>query len=197
MQFGVAAIFPCDWITRPIKARCDENDPVVAVQCGRPVATITAEKTPASRTQPTIVARLIILPPGGHVLPQLRRPCHRCNLVHSGELRASRAHWTSFNWERDSVPRLSRRHCGARDIVSGRRGMLTKSRLGVPTWRLLLSEAVKHHLNGETSPSSEQQLEDYFSLKGPQPRQTAKVVILNRENPPQRRSGRAPEWWSR
>ncbi len=60
-----------------------------------------------------------------------------------------------------------------------------------------LSKAVKHIWDGDVSPWSEQQLEDYFSLNGPQKPPAAKVVILDRENPPERRSGRAPEWWSR
>jgi hypothetical protein len=56
-----------------------------------------------------------------------------------------------------------------------------------------LSNAVKHHWHGDTSPWSEQRLEDSYSFKGPHSRPTAKTVILDRENPPQWRSAQTVE----
>jgi len=57
-----------------------------------------------------------------------------------------------------------------------------------------LSKAVKHHWYGETSPWTEQQLEDYYGHKSPQPRPSdSKGVISDRENPPQWRSDRDVE----
>ena len=54
-----------------------------------------------------------------------------------------------------------------------------------------MNNAAKHHWYDDTSPWTEQLEEDYYSLKGPQSRPSAsKVVILDRENPPQWRSGR-------
>jgi hypothetical protein len=53
-----------------------------------------------------------------------------------------------------------------------------------------LSKAVKHHWYDDTSPWTEQRLEDHYSYKRPQARATTKVVILDRENPPQPRSAR-------
>jgi hypothetical protein len=50
-----------------------------------------------------------------------------------------------------------------------------------------LSTAVKHHWFGDTSPWTEQQLDYYYNFNGPRSR-PAKVVILDRENPPQPRS---------
>jgi hypothetical protein len=50
-----------------------------------------------------------------------------------------------------------------------------------------LSTAVKHHWFGDTSPRTEQQLDYYYNFNGPRSRR-AKVVILDRENPPQPRS---------
>jgi hypothetical protein len=65
---------------------------------------------------------------------------------------------------------------------------------GAPTRKPdFLSRAVKHHWYGDTSPWSEQQLEDYYSFKRPQAQATTKVVILDRENPPQPRSARTVE----
>jgi len=53
-----------------------------------------------------------------------------------------------------------------------------------------LSKTVKHHWYGDTSPWTEQRLEDNYGFKGPQSRPAAKVVILDEENPPQPRSAR-------
>jgi hypothetical protein len=50
-----------------------------------------------------------------------------------------------------------------------------------------LSTAVKDHWLGDTSPWTEQQLDYYYNFNGPRSR-PAKVVILDRENPPQPRS---------
>jgi hypothetical protein len=50
-----------------------------------------------------------------------------------------------------------------------------------------LSTAVKHHWFGDMSPWTEQQLDYYYNFNGPRSR-PAKVVILDRENPPQPRS---------
>jgi hypothetical protein len=51
-----------------------------------------------------------------------------------------------------------------------------------------LSNAVKHHWYGDTSPWTEQQLEDHTAFNGrhaPRPKpEASKVVILDRENPP-------------
>jgi hypothetical protein len=52
-----------------------------------------------------------------------------------------------------------------------------------------LSKAVKHHWYGDTSPLTEQRFEN--SYRWPQSSTVARVVILDRENPPQRRSDRA------
>jgi hypothetical protein len=54
-----------------------------------------------------------------------------------------------------------------------------------------LSKAVKHYWYGDTSPWTEQRLEDNF--KEVQLRLIAKVVILDRENPPQPRSAKTIE----
>jgi hypothetical protein len=51
------------------------------------------------------------------------------------------------------------------------------------SWKPNLSKAVKHHWYGDTSPWTEQRLEDNYGFKGPQSRPTAKVVILDQENP--------------
>ena len=59
--------------------------------------------------------------------------------------------------------------------------------------KLNLSTAVKHHWYGDTSPWTEQRLEDNYGFKGLQSRPTAKVVILDQENPPQPRSARTVE----
>jgi hypothetical protein len=56
-----------------------------------------------------------------------------------------------------------------------------------------VSKAAKHHWYGDTSPRSEQQLEDHYSFKRPQAQATTKVVIMDRENPPQPRSARTVE----
>jgi hypothetical protein len=57
----------------------------------------------------------------------------------------------------------------------------------------ILRSAVKHHWYGDTPPWSEQQLEDDYSFKRPQARAPGKVVILDREDPPQPRSARTIE----
>ncbi len=54
-----------------------------------------------------------------------------------------------------------------------------------------MSNAVKHHWHGETSPWSEQRLEDSYGFRAPQSPPAAKVEILDRANPPQPRSARA------
>jgi hypothetical protein len=64
---------------------------------------------------------------------------------------------------------------------------------GANTENRFVSKAVKHHWYGDTSPWSEPQLEEYYSFKSPQARATTKVVILDRENPPQPRSSRTVE----
>jgi hypothetical protein len=56
-----------------------------------------------------------------------------------------------------------------------------------------LSEPAKHYWYGETSPWTEQQLEDNYNFKELQSR-PAKVVILDRENPPQSGSARTVVW---
>ena len=57
-----------------------------------------------------------------------------------------------------------------------------------------MNQAVKHHWYGDTSPWTEQRSEDAYGFKGSLWRSTAsKTVILDRENPPQIRSGRAAE----
>jgi hypothetical protein len=57
--------------------------------------------------------------------------------------------------------------------------------------RTVLSKAVKHYWYGETSPWTEQQPEDmYFKDLQSRP---AKVVILDREHPPQPRSAQSVE----
>jgi len=58
----------------------------------------------------------------------------------------------------------------------------------------ILNQAVKHHWYGDTSPFTERRSEDPYGFKGsswqPAP---SKTVILDRENPPQIRSGRIAE----
>jgi hypothetical protein len=49
-----------------------------------------------------------------------------------------------------------------------------------------LSKAVKHHWYGDTSPLTEQRFEN--SYRWPQSPTVVKVVILDRENPPQLQS---------
>jgi len=61
------------------------------------------------------------------------------------------------------------------------------------SWKLNLSKAVKHHWYGDTSPWTEQRLEDSYGFKGLRSRPAAKVVILDQENPPQPRSARTAE----
>jgi len=57
-----------------------------------------------------------------------------------------------------------------------------------------VNQAVKHHWYGDRSPSTEQRSEDAYGFKGSLWRSTApKTVILDRENPPQIRSGRIAE----
>jgi hypothetical protein len=51
-----------------------------------------------------------------------------------------------------------------------------------------MSTAGKDHWYGERSPWTEQQLDYYYSFKGPQSRPSAKAVILDGENPPRPRS---------
>ena len=50
-----------------------------------------------------------------------------------------------------------------------------------------LSKAVKHHWYGDRSPWMWRRLEDYYP-EGTQVRPATKVVILDRQNPPQLRS---------
>jgi hypothetical protein len=57
--------------------------------------------------------------------------------------------------------------------------------------RKLMNQAVKHHWYGDTSPWTEQPREDAYGFRGPLWQSTApKTVVLDRENPPQIRSGR-------
>jgi hypothetical protein len=57
-----------------------------------------------------------------------------------------------------------------------------------------LNQTVKHHWYGDTSPWTEQRSEDPYGFKGPQWQPAAsKTVIMDRENPPQIRSGRIAE----
>jgi hypothetical protein len=57
-----------------------------------------------------------------------------------------------------------------------------------------LNQAAKHHWYGDRSPWIEQRSEDPYGFKGPQrPLTASKTVILDRENPPQRRSGHIVE----
>ena len=54
-----------------------------------------------------------------------------------------------------------------------------------------MHQAVKHHWYGDNSPLSEQRREDPYGFKGSSWQPAAsKTVILDRENPPQIRSGR-------
>ena len=55
----------------------------------------------------------------------------------------------------------------------------------------IVSKAVNHFWYGDTSPWTERRLE--HSFEEPQARPTTKVVILDRENPPQMRSARTVE----
>ena len=74
------------------------------------------------------------------------------------------------------------------------RMLLANSRLGAHQFsKTNLSKTVKHHWYGDTSPWTEQRLEDNYGFKGPQSRPAAKVVILDQENPPQPRSARSVE----
>jgi hypothetical protein len=54
----------------------------------------------------------------------------------------------------------------------------------------ILSKAVKHHWYGDTSPWTEQGLEDAYGFKGTRSRPSVEVAILDRENPPEPRSTR-------
>jgi hypothetical protein len=56
-----------------------------------------------------------------------------------------------------------------------------------------LSKAAKHYWYGDASPWTEQWLEDDYNFKELRSRPTAKVVILDGENPPQPRSARTVE----
>jgi len=49
--------------------------------------------------------------------------------------------------------------------------------------------------HSDTSPRTEQQLDYYYNFKGPQSQPSAKVVILDRENPPQPRSDSGLDGW--
>jgi hypothetical protein len=54
-----------------------------------------------------------------------------------------------------------------------------------------MHQAVKHHWYGDKSPATEQRSEDPYGFKAPTWQSAAsKTVILDRENPPQMRSGR-------
>jgi hypothetical protein len=58
----------------------------------------------------------------------------------------------------------------------------------------ILNQTVKHHWHGDRSPSTEQRSEDSYGFKGPTWQSAAsKTVILDRENPPQIRSGRTAQ----
>ena len=56
-----------------------------------------------------------------------------------------------------------------------------------------LSKAVKHHWYGDTSPWTEQRLEDAYGFGGARSRPAEEVVILDQENPPQPPSVRTVE----
>ena len=58
-----------------------------------------------------------------------------------------------------------------------------------------MSTAGKDHWYGERSPRTEQQLDYYYNFKSPQSRPSARVVILDRENPPQPRSDSGFDGW--
>jgi hypothetical protein len=65
---------------------------------------------------------------------------------------------------------------------------------GAPLGKLILNQAVKHHWYGDTSPWTAQRSEDAYGFKGSLMQSTApKTVILDRENPPQIRSGRSAQ----
>jgi hypothetical protein len=58
----------------------------------------------------------------------------------------------------------------------------------------ILNQTVKHHWYGDTSPWSGQRSENPYGFSDPLRQSTApKTVILDREHPPQLRSGRAAE----
>ena len=60
-----------------------------------------------------------------------------------------------------------------------------------------MNNAAKHHWYDDSSPWTEQQLEDYSAFKGrhaPPPKQAGwKVVIFDQENSPQLQSGRGAQ----
>jgi hypothetical protein len=57
-----------------------------------------------------------------------------------------------------------------------------------------LNQAVKHHWYGDTSPWTEQRREDPYSFKRPSwQSEASKTVVLDKENPPQIRSGRTSQ----
>jgi hypothetical protein len=58
-----------------------------------------------------------------------------------------------------------------------------------------MSTAAKNHWYGDTSQRTEQQLDYHYNFKGSQSRPSAKVVILDRENPPQPRSASGLDGW--
>jgi len=66
--------------------------------------------------------------------------------------------------------------------------------LGAPNAEAgFLSKAVKHHWYGDTSPWTEQRLEDAYGFRGARSRPAEEVVILDQENPPQPPSVRTVE----
>lgn len=65
---------------------------------------------------------------------------------------------------------------------------------GTSFGKLILNQVVKHHWYGDTSPWTERRSEDPYGFRGALWQPTApKTVILDRENPPQIRSGRIAE----
>jgi hypothetical protein len=57
-----------------------------------------------------------------------------------------------------------------------------------------LSKAARHHWYDDTPPWTEQRFEDSYGFKGLPSRPTAKVVILDQENPPRPRSAGTVEF---
>jgi hypothetical protein len=55
------------------------------------------------------------------------------------------------------------------------------------------STAAKHRWYGETSPRSDKQFDDYQDFHGDLRSRSVKTVIVDRENPPVRRSARGSE----
>jgi hypothetical protein len=54
----------------------------------------------------------------------------------------------------------------------------------------ILSQAVKHHWYGDTSPWTERRSEAHYGFDRPEQPIASKAVILDGDNPPQTRSGR-------